>query len=172
MEAGGGVFEKILNAFPFLQNADKEVRELVLKHAVIARIPRGEFIFFEGDECRQLALILAGSVRVYKPGESGKEITLYRLGAGESCILTASCIFAQSTFPAVAVTEEDVEAAVIPAYIFRDWINRYEVWRMYVFHLLSKRLSEVLMTLEEVAFRRMDMRIAELLIKAHRDNEG
>lgn len=171
MDDSSSVFEKILKAFPFLQKADNEVRERLLKHALIARIPRGEFIFFEGDECRQLALILSGSVRVYKAGESGKEITLYRLGAGESCILTASCIFAQSSFPAVAVTEEDAEAAVIPAYVFRDWINRYEIWRTYVFNLLSKRFSEVLETLEEVAFRRMDMRIAELLINEYDKNK-
>ncbi|MBI5664331.1 MAG: Crp/Fnr family transcriptional regulator [Nitrospirae bacterium] len=130
-------------------------------------IPKGEFIFLEGDECRQLALILAGTVRVYKPAESGREITLYRLGPGESCILTASCIFAHGSFPAVAVTEEDIEAGVIPSLIFREWISRHDIWRTYVFNLLSKRLSEVIATIEEVAFRRMDIRIAEMLVKLH-----
>ena len=164
MNDSNAVLEKIITAFPFLHDSADEVRDQLLQHVSIAAIPRGKIIFFEGDECKQLALILAGAVRVYKPAESGREITLYRLSTGDSCILTASCIFAQKSFPAVAITEEDVEAAVVPSNVFRDWINGHEIWRTYVFNLLSKRLSEVIATLEEVAFHRMDRRIAELLI--------
>ncbi len=158
------MLERIYPVFPFLNGASEEVKNELLKHAAIARIPKDEFIFFEGDECRNLALILSGTARVYKPAESGKEITLYRLGSGDSCILTASCIFSQSQFPAVAVAEEDIEAVVVPSATFRKWINLYEVWRDFVFNLLSKRLSEVMATVEEVAFRRMDIRIAEFLV--------
>ncbi len=159
------VFERISAAFPFLKGADAEIRDQVLAGAVITQIPKGRIIFLEGDECSQLALMLSGTVRVYKPAESGREITLYRLARGESCVLTASCIFSKSQFSAVAVTEEDVEAAIVPAGIFRNWINRYEIWRNYIFDLLSKRLAEVIATIEEVAFRRMDIRIAEHLIR-------
>ncbi len=159
------MLDKIFDAFPLLKDSEPEVTEEIQKHAMIARIPKGEVVFFEGDECRNLALILSGSVRVYKTAENGREITLYRLGAGESCVLTASCIFAQNTFPAVAVTEEEVEAAVVPSHVFREWIDRYAIWRNYVFNLLAKRLSSVIMTLEEVVFLRMDIRIAEFLIK-------
>ncbi len=159
------VFERISAAFPFLKDADAEIRDQVLAGAVITQIPKGRIIFLEGDECSQLALMLSGTVRVYKPAESGREITLYRLARGESCVLTASCIFSKSQFSAVAVTEEDVEAAIVPAGIFRNWINRYEIWRNYIFDLLSKRLAEVIATIEEVAFRRMDIRIAEHLLR-------
>lgn len=159
------VFEKISGAFPFLRGADTEIRNQILAHAVIARIPKGKIIFLEGDECSQLALILSGVVRVYKPAESGREITLYRLLRGESCVLTASCIFSKGRFTAVAVTEEDVEAAMVPAGIFRDWIRRHDIWRGYIFDLLSKRLAEIIATIEEVAFRRMDIRIAEHILR-------
>ncbi len=161
------MLDKILEAFPLLKSSEKIVMEEIRKHAVIASIPKGQVVFFEGDECKNMALILSGSVRVYKTAENGREITLYRLGAGESCVLTASCIFAQNTFPAVAVTEKEVEAAVVPSYVFREWIDQYSVWRDYVFNLLSKRLSSVIMMLEEVVFLRMDIRIAEFLIKIY-----
>ncbi|MEN8264929.1 MAG: Crp/Fnr family transcriptional regulator [Nitrospirota bacterium] len=162
--------EKICDAFPFLRDAGKDVREDVTAHAQIARIPKGTFIFFEGDECKQLALVLSGSVRVYKPAESGREITLYRLGKGDSCVLTASCIFSRNPFPAIAYVEDDIEVAAVPSNVFRDWVNRFEVWRNYVFNLLSKRLSEVIATVEEVAFRRVDVRIAEFLLRLPRTN--
>jgi CRP/FNR family transcriptional regulator len=163
--------ETITGTFNFLRNAGSDVKQEVTAHASIAQIPRGSFIFIEGDECKNIALILSGVVRVYKPAESGREITLYRLGRGESCVLTASCIFSRSHFPAVAVVEEDIEAAVIPSIVFRRWINRFEVWRNYVFDLLSKRLTEVISTVEEVAFRRMDMRIAEFILKLSETNK-
>ena len=159
------MLEKIFIAFPLLRESGQKVREEILKHTLIMRIPKGEYVFLEGDECKHLALILSGTVRVYKPAENGREITLYRLGAGESCVLTASCIFERNNFPAIAVTEEEVEAAVVPSHVFRTWINTHEIWRGYVFNLLSRRLSGIIATLEEVAFRSMDMRIAEFLIK-------
>ena len=158
---------RITDAFDFLRDTSDEVKEELVRHARIVSIPRGEFIFLEGDECTQIGLILSGIVRIYKLGESGREITLYRLGTGECCVLTASCIFARTSFPAIAVVEEDVEAALVPSHIFRDWINRFEIWRDYIFTLLSRRVSEILSTLEEVAFRRVDIRIAEMLIKLH-----
>lgn len=151
------------NRFPFLKNAPGEVKQQLLQHAVVKQVPAGEIICWEGDRCSQLALILSGSVRVYKVGENGREITLYRIEENESCILTASCILSQTRFPAIAVVESPVQAVLIPAPILRDWVERYEVWRDYVFGLLSRRLSTVIATVEEVAFRRVDARIAEFL---------
>ena len=157
--------DRFFQTFPFLLDADEEIKNQVLDHAIVTPIPKGNIIFYEGDECRQMAFILSGTVRVYKTAESGREITLYRLRAGDSCILTASCIFSNTNFPAIAVAEEDVEAALIPSHIFRTWINSYEVWRNYTFNLLSQRFSEIMTVLEEVAFRRLDIRIAKLLLK-------
>ncbi|UCH81924.1 MAG: Crp/Fnr family transcriptional regulator [Nitrospiraceae bacterium] len=137
----------------------------MLDHITVDAIPKGDIIFNEGDECRQMVFILSGIVRVYKTAESGREITLYRLQAGDSCILTASCIFSQSHFPAIAVAEDDVEVAVIPSLIFQEWVNNYEVWRNYIFNLISEQFSAIMAVLEEVAFRRMDIRVANLLLK-------
>jgi CRP/FNR family transcriptional regulator len=163
----------LLDAFPFLKDSDKEIREQMLTHVSIAKIPKGNCIFLEGDECRNFALILSGMVRVYKLGESGREITLYRLHAGDSCILTASCILSQNSFPAIAAADEEVEAALVPSNIFREWTGRYEIWRNYVFNLLAKSLSSVMATLEEVAFQRMDVRIAEYIMKlSKKSNNG
>jgi CRP/FNR family transcriptional regulator len=103
-------------------------------------------------------------VRVYKIGETGREITLYRFGNGQSCILTANAILSQKTFPAIATVEKDAEAVMIPADTFRDWVVRYDLWREFVFDLLSQRLSTVMAIVEEIAFRRMDARIAALLL--------
>lgn len=115
-----------------------------------------------------IALLLGGVVRVYKIGETGREITLYRFGSGESCVLTASAILNQKTFPAIATVEQDAEAVMIPAEAFRRWVRRYDLWRRFVFDLLSQRLASMMEVLEEVAFRRMDARVASLLLARSR----
>ena len=156
--------DRFFHIFPFLLDSDESIRDQVLDHLTVMTIPKGDIIFNEGDECRQMAFILSGIVRVYKTGETGREITLYRLRSGDSCILTASCIFSHSNFPAIAVAEEDVEAAVVPSNIFRKWLNLHEVWRNYTFNLLAQRFSEIMTVLEEVAFKRLDIRIAKLIL--------
>lgn len=99
-------------------------------------------------------------MHVYKIGETGREITLYRFGLGESCILTANAILSQKSFPAIATVEEDAEAVMIPAEAFRGWVKRYDPWREFVFDRLSDRLSTVMAVIDEVVFQRMDRRVA------------
>ena len=132
------------------------------------RIPAGKDVFVEGDQADAIALLISGMVRVYKIGETGREITLYRFGQGESCILTANAILSCKSFPAIATVEKDAEAVMIPADTFRDWVNRHEPWREFVFDMLSDRLATVLTIVDEVVFQRMDRRVAALLLSRSR----
>jgi len=157
-------FNRIVLAMPFLQRADETLRHEIRQHAQFAKIPAGHDVFVDGDRVDGIALLLSGVVRVYKIGETGREITLYRFGLGQSCILTANAIMSHKSFPAIATVEEDAEAVMIPAEVFREWINKYEVWREFVFNLLSERLSTVMMVVDEVVFKRMDRRVAALLL--------
>lgn len=158
-------YERIARKLPFLTEADPLLAREFRENAFLARIPSGRDVFVEGDLSEAIAIILSGMVRVYKIGETGREITLYRFGDGESCILTANAILSQETFPAIATVEEDVEAVMIPAATFRDWVRRSELWQSFVFRLLSQRLASVLTTVDEVAFRRLDVRLAAFLLK-------
>ncbi len=158
-------YDQIAASLPFLQKRDSELAREFRQVAHYARIPAGKDIFVEGDSVRSIALILSGNVRVYKIGENGREITLYRFGLGESCILTANAIMNQQTFPAVALVESEAEAIMIPADTFRDWMRRYDEWRTFLFELLSQRLADVMGIVDEVVFHRMDARIAALLLR-------
>ena len=119
----------------------------------------------EGDSADTIALLISGVVRVYKIGETGREITLYRFGQGQSCILTANAILNNKSFPAIATVEQDAEAIIIPAADFRDWVNRYDLWREFVFGLLSDRLVTIMAVVDEVVFQRMDSRVATWILK-------
>jgi CRP/FNR family transcriptional regulator len=161
-------FDRIARALPILQRADPALKREFLQTAFLARIPRGKDVFAEGDPIDAIALLISGEVRVYKIGETGREITLYRFGNGESCILTANAILSRQSFPAVATVERNAEAVMIPADAFRDWVGRYDLWRDFVFDLLSQRLSSVMALVDEVAFQRMDGRVAAFLTQRGR----
>lgn len=156
-------FERAIQSMPFLGNADQGFIKEFLTSAFMATIPAGHDVFLEGDRIEAIALLISGVVRVYKIGETGREITLYRFGNGSSCILTANAILSHKTFPAIATVEQDAEAIMIPADRFRDWVKRYDLWRDFVFDLLSQRLQTVMAVIDEVAFHRMDRRVAALL---------
>ena len=158
-------FGRITRALPNLEHADPPLLQEFKNSAFFAHIPKGHDVFIEGDHVDAIALLISGVVRVYKIGETGREITLYRFGNGESCILTANAILSQKNFPAVATVEKEADAVMIPADTFRDWVRRYDLWREFVFELLSQRLSAVMEIVEEVAFRRMDARLVSLLLE-------
>lgn len=151
-----------MGCLPLLREASPEFRAAFFQAASLAQLPRGAVIAMEGDACARLALLIAGRVRVYKTAASGKEITLYHIGEGDSCVLTASCIMSAAPFPAIAEAQTDIDAVLIPAAQARAWMSE-PAWCAFIFGLVSKRLADVIAVLEDVAFQRMDARIAAYL---------
>jgi CRP/FNR family transcriptional regulator len=157
-------------AFPALREGkDGMLRDLI---AVSRRqsVPSGSQIYREGDACSGIAFVLSGNIRVYKIGQTGREITLYEIGPGETCILNASCILAGQSYPAHAAAVEDTELLLVPAAEFRRMVSGHEMMREFVFSLLSRRLSGVMELVEEVAFGRMDERLTDYLVERSADD--
>lgn len=145
-------------AFPQLAK-DKQFLSTISNTSNEINLPEGQHICLEGDQCTMLALVLEGTGRVYKLGESGREITLYRVEPGDCCILTLSCILGNRQFPAFAISETSLKAIVVPEKAVQQWMNDYSSWREYAWNLVAERLSEVISLVEEVTFRRMDERL-------------
>ena len=146
-----------------------ELTTQLLSRAGRKPFPAGTHLYWEGDSCSGIAFLLSGAIRVYKCGESGREITLYEIGPGETCILNASCILGNKRYPANAVTTSEGELVLVPARDFRRLLESHEVMRDFVFALLSERLGEVMELVNEVAFRRMDERLMDYLVEKSGD---
>jgi len=99
-------FKRTIRTLPILERADARLLREFQDTAFFARIPEGRDVFIEGDHVDAIALLISGVVRVYKIGETGREITLYRFGNGESCTLTANAILSQKNFSTVATVEK------------------------------------------------------------------
>ena len=163
---------EILSCYQFYRGADPVFRRELENASVAVKLPPGTDYFREGGQCRQVALIGRGSVRVFKKGETGREITLYYVLPGETCILSASCMLGESRYPANAVIEEETEAVVLDAGFFRGAVSSREDVRRFVFDSLSRRLTDVLALLEEISFGRMDRRLADFLLRKFAEEGG
>lgn len=158
--------EDMRRQLPFLMNASSEFRALFAEKSIRAEVPRGHMICMEQNQCVHLPIVVKGTARVFKSSDEGKELTLYRIEEGESCILTASCILNQIAFPANAVAQTDIEAILVSSSDVRMWMESYPDWQLYIFGLLSQRLASVIELVEEVAFQRMDRRLSSYLYQA------
>ncbi len=154
---------EFVEAFPALgEMPEQRVRD-ILSSATLSSFPSGMLIYSQGDVCSAIAFVLSGEIRVYKVAEGGREITLYEIGVGETCILNASCILAKTPYPANAISLKPGSMLLVPADAFRRLMDTSEDMRYFVFEIMSSRLTAVMALVEEVAFGRMDIRLKEYL---------
>lgn len=161
--------EQIEIQFAFLQAAPAAFKRQFHNRTTQVHLEAGSQLAQEGSQCEHLALILNGTVRVYKLAENGRELTLYRIGAGESCVLNTSCVLGMGHFPALARIETDARVLIVQATDARSWLTSSPEWRHFVFGLIAKRLTEVIALVEEVAFRKMDQRLCVFLVENAQD---
>lgn len=159
-----------LKSFPSFGRYPVAVIKELVSSGTVLNFPAGRQIYSEGDACAAIAFLLDGEVRVYKTGQSGREITLYDIGPGETCILNASCLLSGTSYPANAVTSSAGSMLLVPAADFRRMMAAHKEMRDFVFTLLSKRLSLVMELVEEVAFGRMDQRLMDYLVERSANN--
>lgn len=129
------------------------------------KIPAGTRIFQPGDPCTQFVQLKRGSVRVDLLTLSGKALMLYRFGAGESCIMTTSCLLSERTYTAEAWAEEDVEAIVLSRAQFQESLDSSSTFRAMVLGSFSDRLAAMMQKIEELTFVPMDCRLARALLQ-------
>ena len=153
-----------LSTFPELLKLDEPAKAMLRQSARIVEAPVGTIGYREADPCNAYVMRLAGRSRVYKISESGREILLYRVSAGETCVLTTTCLLGKSHYPASTVVEEPIRDVVIPAAIFHQLMVESEVFRRFVLSNYGNLISELIVLVDEVAFHSIASRLAGLLL--------
>lgn len=149
------------DVFPFLREITEEEWSRV--NPSVQKVTAGTIVLVEGDTIPFVPLVLSGSIRVYKMSEQGRELTLYRVRKGESCVLMVTSVLGEQSYPAFAVAEEDTHMFVVPIQSFIKWMPLYPSFQQFVYQLISKRLLTVMTLIEEIVFQRVDERIADYL---------
>lgn len=129
----------------------------------VVTLPTGQIIFGPGDACQGLPLVLSGSVRVQMTGVSGNRIVLYRMGANDICTLSIGCLMSGQGYRAEAIVEDAAEAMVLPRELFVRMMAASAAFRASIMASYGRRLNDLMLLVEEVAFRRMDQRLEEWL---------
>ncbi|HRD75669.1 MAG TPA: Crp/Fnr family transcriptional regulator [Hyphomicrobiaceae bacterium] len=150
---------------PGLSGLAPDLRQAIAAAGRVLRLPKGSRIFGPGQAPQNYLLLLEGDIRVSQVGESGREIVLYRVLAGESCALTTGCLLGGGDYTAEATADTDVEAVAIPRTLFDDLIARSAEFRRFVISAFSQRVTDLFKLVEEIAFQRIDVRLAHKLIE-------
>ena len=151
--------------FPGLSRLEPQIKAILLKQSAIISVPGGTTIFGPGNSPENMLFLLDGTVRVQQVSETGHEIVLYRIHAGQSCVLTTACLLAYEDYSAEGITETDVRAVAVPRAVFDDLVARSKLFRDFVFAAFSKRITDLFLMIDEVAFQRLDVRLADKLIE-------
>ncbi len=153
-----------ISRFEGLANLPQAQKDHLIAETKLVDVPKNTIIFGPGKAPENLLLLLEGSVRVSQMSEAGREIVLYRVTAGESCVLTTACLLAYEDYSAEGVAETDARAAIVPRRVFDRLIAESEVFRRFVFSTYSHRITDLFLVIEEVAFKRIDIRLAQKLL--------
>ena len=155
---------RIERLFPVLRELSPPLRAALFAQGELRTAPAGTALFAPGNPCTGFPLIIEGTVRVGKTTARGREILLYRVEPGESCILSSGCLLGHSDYSASGIAETGVTLFHVPATLFQELLLASTHFREFVFGMLGARLSEVMELVEEIAFHRVDERLARLLI--------
>jgi CRP/FNR family transcriptional regulator len=157
--------QEILERLDFYREAPHEMQSTIAAAARYVRLAPGEFLFREGDASSEFAAIGAGSIRVFRVGATGREITLYHVRSQESSLVSMLAVLLGTPVIATGQAEVTTEAVVIPASVLRELVIGSDPMRRYIFETVTRGLVEVTTLLEDVAFRTMESRLAALLLK-------
>ncbi len=154
-----------INKFKGLNRLPPNIKAELEAGSKIVSVPAGTEIFAPGQTADNLWLLLDGSVKVQQKSDTGREVFLYRVHAGESCVLTTACMLAFEDYSAEGTAETDVTAVAIPRKTFDELVGKSPVFREFVFTAYSRRITDLFTLIDDIVFQRMDVRLAARLLE-------
>lgn len=149
--------------YPVLAELPIKLREAIDSQAELLTIPAGTTLFDDTQPCRGFPFILEGAIRVAKLAANGRELPLYRVTPGETCIITSSCLLGNVPYNARGTTESETLMVLLPQAFFAELLAQ-PAFRNFIFQLFAERMADLMQLVEEVAFRKLDQRLAALLL--------
>lgn len=151
------------------ESIDAELRRLGLQvlpniRVLVTQVPRGTVLFRVGDPCRHYPIVLAGDVRVCRPGRSGHEVMFYRMQHGEGCAVSAACLIEKQRYQVIARTDRDTMALLLPAALFHEQLDVNATFRRFVFRQYSMRIGALMIRVESLIGESPGLRLARLLL--------
>ena len=149
---------------PIWDKLTPQQQEKVAEVVEFRKVKKGTRIHDSSADCLGLVMMKSGQLRAYILSEDGKEITLYRLFAGDMCILSASCVFNSITFDVFVDSEENSECVVVGGCAFEEVARRIPEVKIFALEAALSRFSDVMWIMQQILFMSMDKRLAIFLL--------
>ena len=150
---------------PFWEHLSSDEKALVLEQSVMRTFDAGQLIGGGDGFCTGVFLIVRGGIRASLLSEEGKEVTLFRVGSGECCVTTASCVIWQISFGTLVTATEESELLVVPIELCEHLVNINLYVKVFMLEVEARRYSQVVRVLRQMLFRRLDQRVADYLVE-------
>ncbi|MFA6623258.1 MAG: Crp/Fnr family transcriptional regulator [Fibrobacteraceae bacterium] len=159
------ILEELARLFPVWDKLSVAERESLAAAVHTRRFSKGENIHGTGESCLGFLILKSGRLRAYLLSDSGREVTLYYLNAGEMCLFSASCMMRNIQFDIYIDAKEDTDVLQIPAPAFKNLMEKSLPVSRYVNDLMATHLTDVMWLMEQILFKRLDERLAALLLE-------
>ncbi len=154
---------RVLSQYAMLRELSAADRDALFASANELSIPAGAIVFDECQPCQGFPLLLSGSIRIIKASANGRELPLYRVFPGDSCILSSSCLLGRANYRARGIAELDTVMVAISPDMFEKLLAQHKPFQDYIFGMFSERLADLMQLLSAIAFQKLDQRLAALL---------
>lgn len=147
----------------FIDVFEKDLLDEIEKKGKLQKVKAGNTILDIGQTVRVMPVVLSGIVKVTRMDEEGRELLLYYVNANESCAMTFTCCMQQFPSEIKAVAEDDVEFLAVPITVMDEWLVKYPTWKSFVMRTIRTRFNEMLKTIDQIAFQKLDERLVNYL---------
>lgn len=158
---------EVVKQIPFWNNLVDEERTHLLSGTVLRTYKKDSYIYGMADACHGMIYVQRGAIRVYITSEEGREITLFHIGSGECCIMSASCVITGISLDVQLYAEEETEILAIHSGMVQKLMGSNIYVRCFAYELATKRFSDVVWVMQEILFARFDVRMARFLLSVY-----
>ena len=147
----------------FQTTFEPELVKAIESKASLVAVPEGHVILDVGQQVRVIPLLLSGILKISRTDNSGKELLLYYVHANESCAMTFTCCMQQYPSEIKATAETEVTFLAIPISVMDEWLAKYPTWKSFVMRTIRNRFNELLNTIDQLPFQKLDERLVHFL---------
>ena len=162
--------EVIRKHFGFL--FEPELLDEMEKYGRVKSVKRGEDLVNVGEYIKSMPLVISGTIKVMREDDEGYELLLYFLDRSETCTMMMDCCMANKKSEIIAIAETDAELLLLPIQKMEEWLSKYKTWRNFVFKSYNDRMHEILKSLDNIAFKKMDDRLLQYLREKQKYSEN
>jgi len=159
-----------LKSFPFSSTLEEEAIRFLEENAKKVSLPKGTILFYQGDICETVLLLTKGEVRLYIQAEGVESIDLYTLKEGEQCIVNTASSISNSQSIATAESLTQIEGYVLNTPSIKKLASLSPSYQSYIFSLYTIRMTDLAMLINDIKFKKLDLRTLEWLQKHEENN--